>query len=313
MIVKHDLAPFKVLGHVWRQLAYAGAVAILAVVLQRLVGPDVQLPFAPVGTVGAAVAIFVAFRNNAAYARWWEGRTLWGSIHSSCRVFSRLVVAATVTSDEPATEAYRREMVLRMAATAHAARLQLRAGPAWARARPVAEWTVLRPLLPPEEYAAVGRRLDVANMLLQRTAERIKDGVRTGLLGQSDPISLEPSLSALNAAIAGCERLADTPTPRQYDYFTRLSVLVFATLLPFGLLGVLPSGPAAVVVILSVLTAGIYVVLEIVGAVVEAPFAGRTTDVPVRYLCIRIERDLREQLGETSLPALPGPERGYLW
>jgi len=55
------------------------------------------------------------------------------------------------------------------------------------------------------------------------------------------------------------------------------------------------------------------VILEVVGAVVEAPFAGRDTDVPLTYLSVEIERDLREHLGEESLPARVTPVRGYLW
>lgn len=66
---------------------------------------------------------------------------------------------------------------------------------------------------------------------------------------QFDPISLEAALGSLNAAVAGCERLADTPTPRHYDSFTRLSVATFATLLPCGLLQVAPPEQDAVLVL----------------------------------------------------------------
>jgi putative membrane protein len=310
VIVKQRLDPMKVVRFVWRPMLWAVAVAIAAVVLRRVVGPQVVVPFGPVGTVGAAVAIFVAFRNNASYARWWEGRTLWSTIHSSCRVFARQVVAATrsAAAGDPgiaeAAEAYRRELVLRLVALAHATRLQLRGEQ---------DRSVLRPLLPVEEFEALLRVHDTPNVLLQTTSERVKDGVRASLLGQFDPISLEAALGALNAAVAGCERLKDTPTPRQYDYFTRLSVAAFATLLPFGLLSVTGPGQDVLVVLLSVVVAGFYVILETVGAIVEAPFAGRDTDVPLTYVCTRIERDLREQLGDAELPAPVAAVDGYLW
>jgi putative membrane protein len=38
----------------------------------------VALPHIPLALYGSAIGIIVAFRNNSAYARWWEARTLWG-------------------------------------------------------------------------------------------------------------------------------------------------------------------------------------------------------------------------------------------
>jgi len=46
-------------------------------------------PALPISLMGSALAIFLGMRNNAAYARWWEGRTLWGSITNNCRSFGR--------------------------------------------------------------------------------------------------------------------------------------------------------------------------------------------------------------------------------
>ena len=55
----------------------------------------IALIFTPIGILGSALAIFVAFRNNSAYGRWWEARTLWGGIVNSSRVFARLVITFT--------------------------------------------------------------------------------------------------------------------------------------------------------------------------------------------------------------------------
>ena len=34
----------------------------------------------PLAQLGSALTIFLAFRANAAYGRWWEARQLWGSL-----------------------------------------------------------------------------------------------------------------------------------------------------------------------------------------------------------------------------------------
>ena len=44
----------------------------------------------------------------------------------------------------------------------------------------------------------------------------------------------------------------------------------------------------------------------------EDPFENRITDVPLSAMCNTIERDLKEMLGETELPAKAVPEKGFL-
>ena len=41
--------------------------------------------------MGLALAIFLGFRNSAAYDRYWEGRRLWGDLVHRSRSFARQV------------------------------------------------------------------------------------------------------------------------------------------------------------------------------------------------------------------------------
>jgi len=43
----------------------------------------------PFTLTGIALSVFMSFRNNACYARWWEGRILWGDLIIACRSFAR--------------------------------------------------------------------------------------------------------------------------------------------------------------------------------------------------------------------------------
>lgn len=108
------------------------------------------------------------------------------------------------------------------------------------------------------------------------------------------------------------ERLATTPTPRQYAYFTRRFVLLFAALAPFGLLSVVPDAiwwAAPLALALS----GVLILMEVTGTANDEPFAGAVTDVPIATIAAQVERDVREQLGDEDLPAVPVPVDGYLW
>lgn len=312
MIVKRNFSPVKVLSYVWAPLAYATAVAVAVVVVRRFTdSSQFAIPFAPVGTLGAALAIFVAFRNNASYGRWWEARTVWGGIHNNSRILARQLVASTdnaiaAGSGGTAEEilAYRRELVLRIIAFSHALRIELRG---------TNDWEVLRPLLPGDEFEELLASDGRSNLLLQRLGLRIKDGVRASIVGQFDPITLEPNLAALNGWATASERIKHTPTPRQYDYFTRVAIAVFSTLLPFGLESVVPAKQEWWVVVLTVVVAGVFIILERVGAVIDAPFENSITDIPMTAICNAIERDLLEQIGDINRPLAAAAADGYLW
>jgi putative membrane protein len=147
--------------------------------------------------------------------------------------------------------------------------------------------------------------------LLVRQSIAIKEAIRVGALGQFDPISLEPQLSALATAQGTLERLATTPTPRQYDYFTRIFVGLYAALVPFGLLSLFAE-QVWLVVPLALSLAGVFVVMAVVGAVNDEPLAGAVTDVPLHAVCRQIERDCADAIGRDRPPALE-PSDGYLW
>ena len=117
----------------------------------------------------------------------------------------------------------------------------------------------------------------------------------------------------MNTAATTCQRIKHTPTPRQYNYFNRVAVAAFSTLLPFGLLGALPPTDAWWTVPLTAVIAGVFIVLERVGAVLDSPFANNVNDVPITAICRDIERDLLEQLGEHPLPEPEPVVAGYLW
>jgi ion channel-forming bestrophin family protein len=310
MIVRRNLSLLRVVSTDRGPLALAVGVAVVVTAAHETFDvAHLALPFAPIGTLGAAVAIFAAFRINAANARWTEARMQWATIHNSCRVLTRQLMAATTNSvatgaaTPDAAASYRKEMAGRLIAFAYLL---------GARLRGTNESVAAEPWLP-DDIQGLTAAVDGANLLLQSVAVRVKDGVRAGLVGQFDPITLEPALGALNAAATTSQRIKHTPTPRQYDYFTRLAVAAFSTLLPLGLLGALPANDAWWTVPLTAVIAGVFIVLERVGAILDAPFANTVNDVPTTAICRDIERDLLEQLGERPLPEPVPVVAGYLW
>lgn len=132
-----------------------------------------------------------------------------------------------------------------------------------------------------------------------------------GILGGFDSFQMEGQLLALANYHGGCERIKNTPLPRQYDFFTRVFVQVFSGLLPFGLLGFFVGSPSLswLVIPLSVIISGVFILMERTGAANENPFENLITDIPMTALCNTIERDLLEMLGGGTFTGKAQPRK----
>ncbi len=74
----------------WKNLLYSGVMATVALIIHRIYVSDyVSIPPSVVAILGTALAIIMAFRNAAAYERWWSARSYWASIASESRTFTR--------------------------------------------------------------------------------------------------------------------------------------------------------------------------------------------------------------------------------
>lgn len=268
--------------------------------------------FTPIGVLGSALAIFVAFRNNSAYGRWWEARKLWGGIVNSSRVLARLIITFSDSHshqenyNRERSERFKNELVHNCIAWVHTLRLHLRGQKNWEETKPFLSDEEFR------EFLTFQNKPNFVHLLIGR---KIYDAMANGTLGGFDSFQMEGQLLALTNYQGGCERIKNTPLPRQYDFFTRLFVYLFALMLPFGLLSFFQNavGLSWLIVPLSVLIALVFVIMERTGAANEDPFENKITDVPLTAICNTIEIDLRQLLGEKELPEKLEPENGYLY
>jgi len=312
MILKRNFDPRKVVTYVWRDVTIALVMAALSYVAYTVFGVTaVALSFAPLGVLGSALAIFLAFRANTSFARWGEAAQIWSNIISSSRTFARLIGTFadshrhTPLYNAETAEAFKRAMLYRHLAWVNALRIQLRKQYDWGEA-----WRFLND----GDRHIVAAKENKTSYLLKLQGEQIYSAMANGTLQGFDSFQLEGQLAQLSTHQAACERIKAIPIPRQYDYFTRLFVRLFVIVLPFFLLKTLAAdGVPWLVISLSGLIALLFTTVERTGAVNEEPFENRITDVPLAAYCRDIERDLRELLGEAVLPPPLQPQDGYLW
>jgi putative membrane protein len=120
---------------------------------------------------------------------------------------------------------------------------------------------------------------------------------------------LDQTLSELTGLLGACERIKNTPIPRQYDSLPRVMVRVYLAILPLSMVNELALVTPAVTAIIAVL----FLSLDAIGRNVETPFENDIHDTPMTALCRTIEINLRQMLGETDLPPAVQPVDGFLY
>lgn len=242
--------------------------------------PFERLATAPFTLVGLSLSIFLSFRNNACYDRWWEGRKQWGQLVVEVRCLLRETQAF---AEDPARE----PMLRATCGFAHALAARLRDGDERAAAK---AW------LPP----GIARRgsPNVTDAVLGEVARHIQDLSRRGVVGEWRYAILDARLNAMSAVHTACERIKGTPLPFAYTLLLHRTAYLFCCLLPFGLAA--PLGWATPLV--TAMVGYTFFGLDALGEELEDPFGTDANDLPLDALVRVIEREILHALGVTDLP-----------
>jgi putative membrane protein len=294
MIVAPTPRLSRIVSEVWKPLLLLFVWDVIVTVTYYIL--PFKAPSLPLTLFGSVLALFLGFRDNSAYQRWWEGRILWGAMINASRSLSR-----EARNFLPVDEAHdlRRTIVLRQIAYVNALRCQL-------RKQPVDE-QVLKFLSRGEAEPALGRT-NVANGLLDGTGRRVDDARRQGWIDTIQQTRMESTMVDIANAQGGMERLKNTPLPNQYRFFPTVFTHMFCILLPIGLVETLGFATP-----LGSTVAGLMflAVLQIGDDLVD-PFANTVHDVPLTAMCRTIEIDLLQSIGDEA-PGPVTPYKGVLW
>ncbi|MFL3628933.1 bestrophin family protein [Xanthomonas campestris] len=277
---------------VWRTLAVLFVWDVLVTIIYYV------LPFRalPLTIFGSALALFLGFRANSTYQRWWEGRVLWGQMINASRNLVRLCVSVLSAPDAAAVG---RSIALRQVAYVHALRCQLRRLPVGVE---------LEPRLDADEVAAVVTRTNVANGLLDTTGRAVEQARRDGWIDSIQQASVERILVDIANAQGGMERLKNTPLPYQYRFYPNLFTRVFCILLPIGLVETLQyATPVG-----STVAGLMFLAVLKIGDELVDPFANTIHDLPLDSMCRTVEIDALQAIGERAPEPLQ-PVDGVLW
>ena len=294
----------KIRGRLLAVFLVAVAVTVVSELLGKLKNDLTTVPFT---LISLALGVFLGFRNNTSYDRYWEGRKLWGRLVNDARSFARLtltVIASDATgpgrANEEQTRALQHALIYRVIAFVHSLRLHLR--------NEVADGAELRPFLDAEEMAGLRAQRNVPLYIAQRLSSLVSEARRRAMLRNRDLHLFENMITDLVDVQGGCERIRATPIPWSYTLLMHTIVAAYCFALPFGLVATTHLLTPIVVVLIAYAFLG----LDAVGDELEQPFGMEDNDLPLTALTRMIEVNLRQLLGENDLPALAEAEPGSI-
>jgi len=290
-----------------------------------------QVPLAPVGLIGTAVAFLVGFQNNAAYDRIWEARKIWGGIVNNSR---SLIITVKDSFYMHRSEANKDETeALKIITNRHIAwltalRYALRERKSWETSYEdmhkkesffynVPEYTEplekeLEELLSKEEYAYVMSKDNKPNALISLQSQHLRKLTDEKKFWDFTLLELQGILKDLTALQGKAERIKNFPYPKQYGSIGYHFVHIFMWLLPMAIIPAFATMGVKVSVAnpfigeyfvwanipFTVIVIWVFNTMLRIGLAGENPFEGSPNDVPISNISRGITRDLLQIIEE---------------
>ena len=240
-----------------------------------------HISIAAMGIFGVALSLFLGFRNNAAYDRWWEARKLWGSMIADVRNLGRhmcLFVGKGVD---------RENILFYAVAFAHLHRGFLRGVDVRAD---IVDW------IGAEKATAMIAQKNPADAALRSVADQIRELIERDAISGFGQMTISQTLSSLALAQAGCERIVTTPLPFVYSLLVRRTTYLYCWLLPFALI----ESTSWFAPVFAAVVAYVFFGLQEVTNELELPFRNVQNGLPLDAMCRVIEISVSEALNRSA-------------
>lgn len=298
MIVGRRRNPLTLLR--WQQgpLLFFGAVALAFVGIRHVesIRTLFEISPTPLAILGSGLAIFVGFRTNTAYARWWDARRLWGGLVNATRMLSTQIASYLPWDGEKASPT-QRELVLLVSLYVHALRTNLRDQKSFEDAE-VKRLLDTNGLFDADARAALAKETNLAHAILDRIHRTLAKEVREGRVAELAMTSMDRTIAELLECQGGSERIKRTPMPPAYGLIAQYLTLAFGCVFPLTLHDDLDLW----VVPLNMLVAGSFLFVNELGRVLEDPFDMFWNALPLMALSRTMEANARARLGDHDHP-----------
>ena len=234
--------------------------------------------------LGFTLSLFLVFRTNTAYDRWWEGRRLWGELTNAIR---NLCIHLNATL--PQTDVQRREYyqcLLSLCPTALRFHLQDRKIPAhFFSENPVHASIAM-------DINSIKKSRHQPQTIAKLFVAGLKADIQHGLLTHADIEHFKVEINKLMDVCGGCERIKNTPIPFTYSVFIKKFIFLYVMIFPIVYSTQLDFLIAPVTMFVLYVLASI----ELIAEEIEDPFNGDESDLPTEAISKNIKISTEELL-----------------
>jgi ion channel-forming bestrophin family protein len=284
-----------------------------------------SIPFLPISLLGIAVSFYVGFKNNAANERQNEARKNWGSITNDTRS-----LIAMLNTYLPENEMGIKANILKRHIAwlyAHKSFLRhkrmdwehnLKLNEVYREQfrqdfnintefeQDVSKYISIEEIKEVESYPNMTSKilLNQSKMLKQLRNENMIEDFRL--------FELQNHITKLYEHQGRNERIKTFPIPRQFANYATLFIIVFAFLLPLGLVNETQKVNVWLTIPFSMLVTWVFHQMDLVGDYSEHPFEGLISDTPMTAITRNLEIEILQSLGENNLPKPITAKNGIL-
>ncbi len=247
---------------------------------------------------GVALSLFLGFRNNACYDRWWEARKQWGQLLVDSRCLARQVTSFIDDQAEGGAKAKKRLVHLTIAFS-HALRHHLRQSD---------PWQDIEQYIEPKDLDRLRPSQNLPDALLYLIGQELGNCHKNKLLSDILLQSIDERITSMAHVLAACERIQNTPLPFAYMLLVHRTAYLYCFVLPFGVV----TSLGLFTPLFCAIVAYTFFGLDALSAELEEPFGLSANDLPLSAMSRTVEINLLEALGEQNLPPPLQPKGHYL-
>jgi putative membrane protein len=232
--------------------------------------------------LGFTLSLFLVFRTNTAYDRWWEGRRLWGDLTNAIKNICIHLHSSLPIENEKRRAYYSALMQLfSISLKQHLQDKRL-------HTNHFEIFEENNPIL--EDKNEILKINNQPQFIAKLIFLALKADVRHGLFSIHELELFRSELNKFMEVAGGCERIKNTPIPFTYSVFIKKFIFIYVMLFPI----VYSTQLFFIIIPVTMFILYVLASIELIAEEIENPFNGDESDLPLEAIVKNIGKNARE-------------------
>jgi putative membrane protein len=228
--------------------------------------------------IAVVLSLFLVFRMNTSYDRWWEGRKAWGKLINDSRSLAMHLNTVLPVADIERRVLFQHHIVNFCNSLVWHLRDDISKAELYYDNK--------------EHEDELRETHNTPNIVASYLFNEVELIYKEKLINEFDKYQIKNKLEGLVDVLGICERIKKSPIPFSHSTFIKLFIIIYILILPFGLVNEFQYLTIPAVMIMSFAMIGI----EVVSEEIENPFGLDANDLPTQELSNTIKDNIHEIL-----------------